>query len=177
MHTFDDDYEEYTGKSRSQKKRESTAVQKLGASLTALSDADLEKLELPPALLDAISDWKKFPGYEAKRRQMQYIGRLMRELDSEELQDRLDAFLMPSRAEKDLLHEVENLRDALVSLEGQPLEAELQNIAAKMPKAPVAKLRHLATTAQDERRKKRPPKAYRELFRLLKELMENASSE
>lgn len=172
MYNFDDDSEEYTGKSRSQKKRESTAAQKLGTSLTALADADIKKLNIPAALADAIADWKKFPGYEAKRRQMQYIGRLMRELDVDELQERLDAFLMPSRAEKNLLHEVEKQRDTLITLEGAALEAELEAFAAKIAKAPIAKLRHLVAAAQDERRKKRPPKAYRELFRLLKDLMQ-----
>ena len=176
MYDFDDDSEEYTGKSRSQKKRESTAAQKLGTSLTALTDTDMKKLELPAGLMQAIADWKKFPGHEAKRRQMQYIGKLMRELDVDTLQERLDAFLMPNRAEKNMLHEVEKLRDTLITLEGTALDAEIERLAAGIAKAPVSKLRHLAVAAQDERRKKRPPKAYRELFRLLKDLMQSAQS-
>jgi ribosome-associated protein len=174
MYNFDDESEEYSGKSRSQKKRESTAAQRLGTSLTALSDADLEKLALPASLIDAISDWRKFPGHEAKRRQLQYIGRLMQELDTDELQKKLNALLTPSRAEKDLLHEVEKMRDALIASEGRELDNKLENIAARIENAPVSKLRHLAITAQDERRKKRPPKAYRELFRVLKDLLENS---
>lgn len=169
MYDFDDD-EESTGKSRSQKKRDSAAAQKIGVSLTTLPETDLNKLELPAALINAIADWKSFPGHEAKRRQLQYIGKLMREMDTDDLQKKLDALLMPSRAEKNLLHEVEKLRDTLIALEGEALDEALNDIAARLGKAPVAKLRHLVAVAQDERRKKRPPKAYRELFRLLKEM-------
>lgn len=171
MYDFDDNAEP-AGKSRSQKKRESSAAQKIGVSLTTLPEADLNKLDLPAALINAIADWRNFPGHEAKRRQLQYIGKLMREMDTEDLQKKLDALLMPSRAEKHVLHEVETLRDTLIALEGEALRVALDDVAARLGKTPIAKLRHLVAAAQDERRKKRPPKAYRELFRLLKEMKE-----
>ncbi len=69
-------------KSRSQKKRESTALQERGEALCKLDPNALKKMNLAPELLEAVLAWKKMPGNESKRRQMQYIGRLMRELDA-----------------------------------------------------------------------------------------------
>lgn len=164
------DDEDDTYKSRSQKKRESTAVQRTGAALAALSKGDLETLGLPPDLLKAVLDWQKFPGHEAKRRQMQYIGRIMRDMDLAAIEEKLEEKLAPGRAETQALHAVEELRDRLVNAEGSDLEAELAALAARYPGAPVARLRHCSETARHERAGKKPPKAYRELFRLLRNL-------
>lgn len=68
-------------KSRSQKKRESSALQQYGQALSGLSPAILQKLPLPPELAEALSLWPRLKSREAKRRHMQYIGRLMRDLD------------------------------------------------------------------------------------------------
>lgn len=155
-------------KSRSQKKRESTAVQNLGATLADLPLSTLNKFGLPPDLIQAIADWKKHPGFEAKRRQMQFIGRLMREIDQEAVKEKLEAHLAPGRAETAALHQVESLRDKLVAAEGDELEQALREMVAQYPAAELPRLRHLAVTARQERAKKRPPKAFRELFRLLK---------
>ncbi|MDR1126438.1 MAG: DUF615 domain-containing protein [Deltaproteobacteria bacterium] len=76
------------GKSRSQKKRESSALQELGEKLAKLGPARLEKYPLPPELKQAILTWKNSNKKdEAARRQMQYIGRLMRERDEEWLEE------------------------------------------------------------------------------------------
>lgn len=156
--------------SRSRKKRDSTAAQKLGTALAALPKADLETLFLPAPLLDAILDWKKFPGHEAKRRQMQYIGKLMREADIDAIERALAMHLAPGRAETKARHEIEALRDALINAEGIALEHELAMLTARYAEAPVSRLRHLVAMAKNERTGKKPPKAYRELFRLLKAL-------
>lgn len=163
----EDDY-----KSRSQKKRESTAAQNLGTALTSLAERELRALNIPEPLIAAIADWKKFPGHEARRRQMQYIGRLMRALDTRELAEKLETHLAPSRAEAQALHTVEALREALLRCEGRELEEKLSDLTARHPKAALPRLRHLVAAAQDERAKKRPPRAYRELFRYLRDLRE-----
>jgi len=168
---FDDEPEDDGYVSRSQKKRDSTAAQKLGAALTALSVADLEKLAIPTPLVDAILEWKKFPGHEAKRRQMQFIGRLMRDMDIADIEAKLESHLAPGRDETRALHAVEGLRDTLVNAEGKELETELASLAEQFPAAPLPRLRHLAVTAKSERAGKKPPKAYRELFRLLRDIM------
>jgi ribosomal 50S subunit-associated protein YjgA (DUF615 family) len=71
-------------KSRSQKKRESLLLQQQGQALSALSAAMLEKLPLSPELGEALRVWRRLKSREAKRRHMQYIGRLMREMDNPE---------------------------------------------------------------------------------------------
>ena len=157
-------------KSRSQKKRESTAVQKIGTTLTTLSKSDLAALGLPDDLVAALLDWKKFPGHEAKRRQMQYIGRIMRDMDLEAIEEALEDHLAPNRADAQKLHAIETLRDNLVNADDKARETLLATIAAQYPAAPITRLRHLATTAGIERTGKKPPKAYRELFRLLRDL-------
>ncbi len=163
-------YDDESGKSRSQKKRESTAAQNMGATLAALPLSALQSFDLPQELVQAFADWKKYPGHEAKRRQMQYIGRLMREVDEAELNYRLNAYLAPGRAETADLHRLEALRDKLVAANGDDLEAMLQELATANPAAELPRLRHMAGLARQEREKKRPPKAYRELFRYLKSL-------
>ena len=67
--------------SKTQKKREVEALQKLGASLIALAPAQLDTLELPGELLAAVREAQRIKSHEAKRRQVQYIGKLMRSLD------------------------------------------------------------------------------------------------
>lgn len=166
---MNEEYDAPLGKSRSQKKRESSSAQDLGAALAALPMADLQALDLPAEILKAVLDWKKFPGHEAKRRQMQYIGRLMRDMDTDELRERLEARLAPSRAQTARLHGLEALRDALVDAEDADREKQIAALLEKHPALPAARVRHLARAAKDERAQKRPPKAYRELFRLLRD--------
>ena len=168
MNWTNDDTDGY--KSRSQKKRESTAAQDLGVMLRSLAESELRELDVPEALIQAVGDWKKFPGHEAKRRQMQYIGRLMRELNVEALRERLEAHLAPSREETRALHTLENLRERLVGADEQNLEKELADLAETYPAISTAHVRHLALAARTEKEKKRPPKAFRELFRYLKDI-------
>jgi ribosome-associated protein len=78
-------------KSRSRKKRESTALQKRGEELAALGPGSWKTLPLPEGLLEALSDLHRMKNHEARRRQMQYLGRLMREADSEEMDTLLSA--------------------------------------------------------------------------------------
>jgi len=72
-------------KSRSCKKRESTALQKRGEALAALGPGAWKTLPLPEGLFEALNDMPRMKSHEAKRRQMQYIGRLMREAEPEEM--------------------------------------------------------------------------------------------
>ena len=157
--------------SRSSKKRSSTATQKIGESIAALARADQKRLGLPDEVLAALADWKNFPSREAKRRQMQYIGRLMRDVDIDAVQDRLETILAPSRAETASLHTIEKTRDALVEAQGEALQALANALAEQHPSLKPAHIRHLAETAASERVANKPPKAYRELFKTLKRAM------
>lgn len=168
---WDNEREDSGEKSRSQKKRESAAVQKIGETLANLAESDLRKLAIPGELLDAILEWKRFPGHEAKRRQMQYIGRVMRDMDIEKLETLLEDHLAPSREKINALHAVETLRDQLVNAPDGMLDRELAALAERHPFAPTALLRHCAVTAKQERAAGKPPRAYRKLFKLLQRMI------
>lgn len=75
--------------SRSAKKRASTALQNLGEELAALKPAERQKLNLPPELEEALEMLDRLTNREAQRRQKQYVGRIMREVDAEAIQEAL----------------------------------------------------------------------------------------
>ena len=89
--------------SRSQKKRESAALQELGASLAKLPLRELERLGISPDLLAAYRELSRITSREAKRRQMQYIGRLMREEDDTERLQEAVALFEEGRRPSDVL--------------------------------------------------------------------------
>lgn len=158
------------GKSRSQKKRESTALQAIGEQLTKLSDSSLEELELTPDLRNAIKELRSIKKHEARRRQNQLIGRHMRELD-ESTQERISVYLQNMDKQRqgatDDFHRVEELRDAL--LNPDTLEKTLNEISGANPGAEIKKIRHMAINAAAERLSGKN-KMYRELFRYLKNM-------
>ena len=164
-------------KSRSQKKRESTALQKRGEELAALSPALWKELPLTPGLHDALREAAALKSREALRRQMQYIGRLMRELDDDEQQallDGLDALRDAARQDAGQMHRLEALRDELLAsgtTDETECEAAISRIVSLHPALDPARLRHLAEAAVADREKKRPPKHARELFRYLRSVL------
>lgn len=161
--------QEHNGKSRSQKKRESIAVQDLGERLATLSPSLLAELELSDSLREALLDRRTIKTREAGRRQMQFIGRLMREEGNEEaIRERLHALTAPGREESAALHRLETLREQLLSATEQELAFLLQKLVRSCPELELPKLRHLVSRAKQERAGGKPPKAYRELFRCLK---------
>ena len=161
---MEDDY-----KSRSQKKRESTAMQKMGEELASLAPSVWHRLPLSPDLLAALEEHAGMKGHETKRRHMQYIGRVMREHPDPE------ALLAAFAAEKDgqhanarAFHHLEDLRAKLLHAEEAEREAAVQETLARFPKADVAKLKHLVQGALAEKQNSRPPRLTRELFRFLR---------
>ncbi|MCD7983953.1 MAG: DUF615 domain-containing protein, partial [Desulfovibrio sp.] len=87
----DGEAEREAAPSRSAKKRQSLALQNLGEELTRLAPAELRDFDLPPDLLEALALYARIRDHEGRRRQMQYIGRLMRETDAERLRAALAA--------------------------------------------------------------------------------------
>ncbi len=159
------------GKSRSQKKRESTAMQQMGEELAALATAALEALNLPGELLGAVMDLRGIKSHEARRRQNQLIGRLMRELEPDEAEriaQALRNFYKQHEAETASFHQAEEWRDALVDPDTR--EKTLAVIQAAHQAAEPKKIRHLAASAQAEREGGKSSKSYRELFKYLKGL-------
>ena len=154
--------------SKSQKKREMTALQDTGAELVDLSRDQLAKIDLPEDLRAAVRDAQRFTQHGALRRQMQYIGRLMRDLDPAPIRAALDAIKGISAVAAARQHALERLRVRL--LEDEKVIGE---IAADHPGADLQHLRQLRRNALKEQELNKPPRAYRELFRVLRELKEH----
>ena len=163
-----DDLDKPDPPSKSQKKRDMTALQDLGRQLVELPADRLAKLDMPDALRIALRDAQRFTKNEAKRRQMQYIGKLMRAIDPAPFQAALDAMAGVSAIENARQHRLERLRAELLENEA----AALAEIAAAYPGADLQHLRQLRRNAQKEKELAKPPRAFREIFRVLRELEE-----
>lgn len=157
--------------SKSQRKRQMHALQELGEQLVALSVERLRKVPMPEELFDAVRDAQRFTSHGARRRQMQYIGKLMRNIDPAPIQAELDAFNGVSKAETARMHRLEKLRADLLAD-----ETVLSTLAQRWPQADLQQLRTLRRNALKEREQNKPPRAFRELFRLLRELDESESA-
>lgn len=151
--------------SKTQKKEAMQVLQALGERLVALPIDQLKRTPLPDHLREAVMDARRFTKHEAIRRQQQYIGRLMRDIDPAPIEAALAAFDGVSAAENARLHRLEREREALLADEGV-----IGEIARRHPGADVQRLRQLRRNALKERAEAKPPKSFREIFQVLKEL-------
>lgn len=156
-------------KSKSQLKREVIALQQLGEAIVKLGPKDLAKIPLPDNLADAIQQARSIRSHSALRRQMQFIGRLMRDVNPEPIQQALDAIRQSGRQSTARLHAIEQWRDRLIN-EGQDA---LDEFIAAHPDADRQQLRQLMLNAAKDAKLGKPPKSARSLFRLLRELLDN----
>lgn len=152
--------------SRSQKKREVEALQDLGAQLVALPPAQFKRMDLPEELRAAVAACRKITQNGALRRQKQFIGKLMRSIDAAPIQAQLDAFQGVNIAETALLHQAERWRERLMA-ENDAMTLFVNDY----PGADATRLRQLVRAAHDEAAKNKPPRAFRELFQLIRESM------
>lgn len=161
--------------SRSERKRESAELQKLGEELLTLRTALLDRLALPEKLREALEEARRISDFEGRRRQMQYIGKLMRQLDEPALaqvRETLAAEASGARRGTLALHQAEQWRDALLAG-----DAALEQWLAQHPQSDIRQLRALIrqarkdALAEAERPGQAPRhgKAYRELFQLVRE--------
>lgn len=162
--------ETYDGPSRSQKKRDVEALQDLGALLVELPAAQFKRMELPDALREAVAACRKITQNGALRRQKQFIGKLMRSIDPAPIQAQLDAFNGANAAETGRLHQTERWRDKLLA-QGDALTAFMN----AYPTADATRLRQLIRAAHDEAAKNKPPRAFRELFQVIREAIQTAA--
>ena len=153
--------------SKSQLKRESHALQALGESLVKLNLAQLATFDLPENLLEALKAAQHMKQRGARKRQLQYIGKLMRNIDPAPIQQQLDTLTNQSRQATVQLHKVETWRERLIN-EG---DAALQQFFNEFPQADRQNLRQLIRNAEKEKLGKKPPKAYRELFKVIRSLI------
>lgn len=151
-------------KSKSQVKREMEALQKLGEELLALAPASRAKVPMDDELKDALLLADKLSSKrEALRRHIQFIGRLMRSRDIEPIEQALALIRNTNQAATRKFHLVEQWRDRLLA-EKDAVTA----FVAEYPEVDVQQLRQLIRQAQKEQQKQQPPKAFRELFQLIR---------
>lgn len=171
VYSYDDINPDDYIKSKSQAKREMTALQELGEQLVHLNDAQLAKVPLEPALLEAIHDVRKMPHREARRRHLQYIGKLMRSADHDAIRDAYDQIQDKSDKYVHLQHRIERYRDQLATGDAKALQDFIQ----LHPGVDVQHLRQLVRMAQKEQAENKPPVNARKLFRYIREQVEAQS--
>ena len=151
--------------SRSQLKRESAAVQELGEELCKLPSQVLIDLGVDEELREAIIVWQKTATHEGKRRQMQYVGRLMRNVDTRRLFTAWRKFKADGAASAKALHEIEELRQRLI--DNAP--GVWSEVFSKFPDIDRHELEQLVKEAREEQKAGKPPRAFRAVFRFLRE--------
>ena len=164
---YDDDIDE--GPSKSLLKRQSAELQQLGESLIELAPNELDDMQLPEKLRDAIDIAKRITAHGGLYRQKQFIGKLMRKFDVEPIRAALEAKRQLQRTEVIRFRRLEQWRDRLLSDDAGALAALLE----EQPAADRAQLERLVARAHHEQHRKQPPAAARELFGVLRELFDH----
>ena len=153
--------------SRTQLKQQSADLQKLGEQVAALSDQRLAATAMPDALREAIVEFRRTRSHEGRRRQMQYVGKLMRSADADALREAVAEAKLGSARETLLLHEAERWRDELLAD-----DAAQTRWMATHPGCDAQQLRSLVRAARRDAAgldaEARHPRSFRELFQFLK---------
>ena len=157
--------------SRNELKKQMKDLQDLGEAVAALPIDRLDKLKLDERLRDAIDELRRTRSFEGKRRQIQYIGKLMKSQDPEPLREAVASYRVGSASDTLALHQAEYWRDQLLAGDDA-----LQNWVEAYPATDIQQLRSLVRSARKEKLEpgERHGRAYRDLFRLVKEQMQGA---
>lgn len=161
-----DGEEEALPPSKTKIKKQMHDLQDIGTELVALGKDQLAQLDLPENLRDAIREMHRINKFGAQRRQMQYIGKLMREVDTAPIIAKLDAWKGVSQQHTAHLHLLERWRDRLLES-----DSALTELLATHPQTDAQHLRALIRNTQKEKEAGKPLKSYREIFQVLKELL------
>jgi ribosome-associated protein len=153
--------------SKSQRKRDMHALQALGGELVRLRRDQLQRLDLPDDLREAIEFAHRVTSHEGRRRHMQYLGKLMRQVDADAVRAGIDQVTGDSRAAVALMHLAERWRDRLIAD-----DAALTEFVAACPGADVQWLRAAIRAARREVANQQAPRHTRELYRWLHEQLE-----
>lgn len=164
----DTEHNEPAPVSKTRRKREMEAMQKLGEALLGFDTDALAKLDLPDQLLEALHTANRIKSHGARRRQLQYIGKLMRQIDTEPIEAAVHAREHQHTTNTQEFHRLEELREALIT----GGDSALASVMEQFPLADRQRLRKLTRQARKEHADKQPPKASRTLFRYLRELQE-----
>jgi ribosome-associated protein len=160
-----DDLEELPP-SKTKIKKQMHELRDLGEIIANLPKDKLRQLDLPENLFEACTEYKRMTKFGAIKRQMLYIGRLMRDIDTTPILAKLESWNGNSREHTAWLHQVERWRDRLVDEDDA-----LTEFLAAYPAADSQQLRTLIRNAKKEKELLKPPKNFREIFQLLRELI------
>ncbi|KXB31941.1 MULTISPECIES: ribosome biogenesis factor YjgA [Dechloromonas] len=162
----EEDFTESTSRPSKTKQKEAMhELRDLGAELVELSVGQLKKIKLPEEIFEAVRACQKITAHGARRRQVAYLGKLMRNVDDEPIRAGLALLRGESSAEIARIHRLERLRLRLLED-----ESTLADIAALWPSVDLQHLRQLRRNALKEQEAKKPPKNFRAIFQLLQEL-------
>jgi ribosome-associated protein len=153
-------------KSRTRLKKEAEALQKTGEKLVPLSDEQLSRMGVPPALMEAVRAARSMKSHGARRRQMQYIGTLMRSMDVTTIEQGLLEIEQGAYRQATEFHRIESWRDRLVDGD----DALMDEILGMFADADRQRLGNLVRSARKEKQSGAPPRSARHLFRYLKQL-------
>ncbi|MEI7456177.1 MAG: ribosome biogenesis factor YjgA [Nitrosomonadales bacterium] len=156
--------EEELPPSKTKIKKQMHDLRDLGEELTELGKDQLTQLDIPESLRDAIKDMHRIKSFGAKRRQLQYIGKLMRDVEIDPIIAKLNTWKGTSQQHIGYMHQIERWRERL--LEG---DVALTELLAAYPDTDVQRLRTLIRNALKEREAGKPGKNFREIFQILRE--------
>ena len=160
--------QEYERPSKSEMKRQVDALQKLGEALVAEPRDRVKRVPMPEDVRDAILECQTITNHEGRRRQMQFVGKKMRTLDEAEIaaiQQTIDGWKGASKSDTAAMHALERRRDKLLAD-----DKALTVLLSENPELDVQHLRTLIRNARKEQAENKPPKAYREIFQILKQV-------
>jgi ribosome-associated protein len=160
--------QEYERPSKSEAKRQSNELQKLGEQLVDAPRDRVKRVEMPEDVKEAILTCQTITNHEGRRRALQFVGKKMRTLDEEEVEvirRTIEGWKGASKAETAALHALERRREKLLAD-----DTALTQLLEEHPHLDVQQLRTLIRNARKEQAENKPPKAYREIFQILKDL-------
>ena len=160
--------QEYERPSKSELKRQMSDLQKLGEELVAEARDRVKRVPMPEDVRDAILMCQTITNHEGRRGQMQFVGKKMRTLDEAEIaviQQTIDSWKGMSKADTAALHALERRRDKLLAD-----DKALTVLLGEHPELDGQHLRTLIRNARKEQAENKPPKAYREIYQILKDL-------
>lgn len=152
--------------SKSQLKRDAHNLQQLGVDLLDIPENDWPKLQLPDGLVSALKDAKRMSSRGARKRQQQFIGKLMRDIDPEPIRQYLEQQRLDARRQARIQHQLEDWRDRMIA-EG---DAAIDAYLTEQPNADRQHLRQLVRQARKEQAGNKPPKSSRALFRYIRDV-------
>ena len=163
------DFDEELAPSKSAVKRQMLALQRLGESLLELNDKQLAQIPITDEqLLLALRETRQIRSNSARKRHLQFIGKLMRHVDPQPIERAMAAVYQSKQASDDTFHQVEQLRDDMLAVGVSGVELA----TARWPEADRQQLRQLLLQHQREIQRDKPPAASRKLFRYLRDLQE-----